>query len=91
MQAAQNVLVTRAKYPGSSLADLYDPLTMPADLLKAHQKLDKAVDATYGKRTFSTEAERVAYLFELYQKLTEPLMAGEGKKKYLKQHQQLRG
>ena len=84
MQAAQNVLATRAKYPGSSLADLYDPLTMPADLLKAHQKLDKAGDAAYGKRTFATEAERVAYLFELYQKLTEPLMAGEGKKKLKK-------
>ncbi|MFI5201187.1 MAG: DNA methyltransferase [Candidatus Kapaibacterium sp.] len=80
-QAAQSVLDVRAKYPESSLADLYDPLTMPSDLLKAHQKLDKAVDAAYGKRTFATEAERVAYLFELYQKLTEPLMAGEGKKK----------
>ncbi len=80
-QAAQSVLDVRAKYPESSLADLYDPLTMPAALLKAHQKLDKAVDAAYGKRQFATEAERVAYLFELYQKLTEPLMAGEGKKK----------
>ncbi len=80
-QAAQSVLDTRAKYPESSLADLYDPLTMPADLLKAHQKLDKAVDAAYGKRKFATEAERVAYLFELYQKLTEPLMADEKKKK----------
>jgi len=67
------------EYPESSLADLYDPLTIPGDLLKAHQKLDKAVDAAYGKRTFATEAERVAYLFELYQKLTEPLMAAEKK------------
>jgi hypothetical protein len=78
-QAAQSVLDVRAKYAESSLADLYDPLTMPGDLLRAHQKLDKAVDAAYGKRTFATEAERVAYLFELYQKLTEPLMVGEMK------------
>ena len=76
-QAAQSVLDTRKKYPDSSLADLYDPLTMPADLLKAHQKLDKAVDAAYGKRKFATEAERVAYLFELYQNLTTPLLPVE--------------
>lgn len=55
----------------TSLADLYDPLTMPPALLKAHQKLDKAVDAAYGKTSFKTEAERVAFLFELYQQLTE--------------------
>lgn len=68
--AAQGVLDARAEFPGSSLADLYDPLTMPPVLLKAHQKLDKAVDAAYGKINFKTEAERVAFLFELYQKYT---------------------
>ena len=57
----------------SSLADLYDPLTMPPVLLKAHQQLDKAVDAAYGKKNFKTEAERVAFLFELYQKYTGSL------------------
>ena len=46
---------------------------MPAVLVKAHQKLDKAVDAAYGKTTFKTEAERVAFLFELYQKYTSLL------------------
>ncbi|MFN9401434.1 MAG: type IIL restriction-modification enzyme MmeI, partial [Dolichospermum sp.] len=45
--AAQAVLDTRDKYPDSSLADLYDPLTMPPDLVKAHQILDKAVDLCY--------------------------------------------
>lgn len=70
-QAAQDVLDARAQFPDSSLADLYDPLTMPPALLKAHQKLDKAVDAAYGKTSFKTEAERVAFLFELYQQLTE--------------------
>ncbi len=52
------------------LEDLYDPLTMPQALLKAHQALDHAVDAAYGKTNFKTEAERVAFLFELYQKYT---------------------
>lgn len=65
--AANEVLESRAKYPESTLADLYDPLTMPADLTKAHQALDHAVDAAYGKTTFKTEAERVAHLFKLYQ------------------------
>ena len=68
--AAQAVLDARAQFPGSSLADLYDPLTMPPILLKAHQTLDHAVDAAYGKTNFKTEAERVAFLFELYQKYT---------------------
>jgi hypothetical protein len=52
--------------PGTG--DLYDPLTMPPVLLKAHQTLDKAVDAAYGKKSFPSEAARVAFLFELYQK-----------------------
>lgn len=47
--AAQAVLDARAQFPDASLADLYDPLTMPPALLKAHQALDKAVDAAYGK------------------------------------------
>ena len=68
--AAQNVFDVRAQFPESTLADLYDPLTMPPVLLKAHQQLDKAVDVAYGKTSFQTEAQRVAYLFELYQKYT---------------------
>jgi len=67
---AQAVLDARAQFPGASLADLYDPLTMPPVLLKAHQHLDKTVDTAYGKTNFKTEAERVAFLFELYQKYT---------------------
>jgi len=71
--AAQEVLDARAQFPDSSLADLYDPLTMPPALLKAHQKLDRAVDSAYGKTRFNTEAERVAFLFGLYQKYIENL------------------
>ncbi|MDR1484240.1 MAG: hypothetical protein LBT09_05410, partial [Planctomycetaceae bacterium] len=67
--AAQTVLDIRAKFPNSNLADLYDPLSMPSELSKAHQKLDKLVEKCYGK-TFDNDSQRVAYLFELYQKLT---------------------
>ena len=62
----------------ASLADLYDPLTMPANLLKAHQVLDKAVDAAYGYKGAATDAARVAFLFERYQQLTSLLPACEG-------------
>lgn len=48
----------------------YDPLTMPTPLLAGHQKPDHAVDAAYGRTKFGNEAERVAYLFTLYEKLT---------------------
>lgn len=79
--AAQVVLDARAKYPASTLADLYDPLTMPPELVKAHQALDRAVDAAYGKQSFKTEAERVAFLFERYQQLIAPLVGVETKSK----------
>jgi hypothetical protein len=75
--AAQTVLDVRAKFPSSTLADLYDPLSMPPELVKAHQALDRAVDAAYGKTNFKTEAERVAFLFERYQQLTAPLALSE--------------
>jgi hypothetical protein len=72
-EAAQGVLDARAAFPQSTLADLYDPLSMPPALVKAHQRLDAAVDATYGRRTFKSDAERVAYLFGLYQEYTSLL------------------
>lgn len=81
--AAQGVLDARAQFPESTLADLYDPLTMPPVLLKAHQTLDRAVDAAYGKTNFQTEAQRVAFLFELYQKYTS-LFATEKPKRHRK-------
>ena len=77
--AAQAVLDARAAHPDSSLADLYDPLTMPPDLVKAHQKLDAAVDASYGYKGGSTDAARVAFLFGMYQQLTSLLPADCGK------------
>lgn len=77
--AAQGVLDARARFPDSSLADLYDPLTMPPELVRAHQALDRAVDAAYlpsgGKKSYASDAERVAFLFDLYQRLTSLLPA----------------
>jgi hypothetical protein len=78
-EAAQAVLDAREAYPGASLADLYDPLTMPPDLVKAHQKLDAAVDSAYGRRGYANDAERVAFLFELYRRYTT-LLPPLGKK-----------
>ena len=69
---AQGILYARALYPDSSLADLYDELTMPPELRRAHQQNDKAVMAAYGFPITMTESECVARLFELYQKLTNP-------------------
>jgi hypothetical protein len=66
--AAQNVLDARAQFPNSSLADLYDPLTMPPVLIKAHNALDKAVDLAYRPQAFTSEANRMVFLFELYEK-----------------------
>jgi hypothetical protein len=69
---AQNVLYARDMFPDSSLADLYDPLTMPPELLKAHQALDRSVMKLYRFKTDIAEAEIVARLMEMYQKLTTP-------------------
>ena len=82
--AAQAVLDTRAKYPDSSLADLYDPLTMPPDLVKAHQALDKAVDLCYRPQPFVSELNRIEYLFSLYEALSAPLLKVEKKKRVKK-------
>jgi hypothetical protein len=75
---AQAVLDARAMFPGSSLADLYDPLTMPKELLKAHQALDRAVMKLYKFKNDMNESAIVAALMEMYQKLTErPTMIPE--------------
>jgi hypothetical protein len=79
--AAQNVLDVRAKFPDASLADLYDPNTMPPELVKAHQALDKAVDLCYRSQPFVNETKRIEYLFELYDKYTSGMFVKEKKKK----------
>ena len=71
-QTAQAILDARAKYPDSSLADLYDELTMPVELRRAHQDNDRAVMAAYGFPIKTmTESQCVAELFKLYQLLTK--------------------
>lgn len=70
-RTAQAILDARAKYPDSSLADLYDEVTMPPELRKAHQENDRAVMAAYGFSTKISESECVAELFKMYQELAK--------------------
>ncbi len=72
-EKAQKVLDARLQFPNSSLADLYDPLTMPPVLVKAHNELDRAVDLAYRPQPFTSEANRMVFLFELYEKYTADL------------------
>ena len=81
--AARAVLDVREEYQerGDTLADLYDPIAMPAKLVKAHTALDRAVDRCYRRQPFTSQRQRVEFLFALYEKLTTPLIAATGKKK----------
>jgi hypothetical protein len=101
---AQRVLEVRERYlnpgadrPKSLLADLYDPLTMPPDLVKAHQELDRAVDLCYRPQPFPDETRRIEFLFELYDRYTaglfakEPKKARQGKRDSVKQTPRLPG
>ena len=74
-ELAQAVLDARAKYPQATLADLYDPDLMKADLRKAHRDLDLAVDRLYRAKAFEGDRDRVEHLFGLYEKLVAPLTA----------------
>ena len=70
-KTSQGILDARALYPDSSLADLYDPLTMPPELRKAHAANDAAVLKAYGWPTDLSEPEIVSRLFDMYAKLPE--------------------
>ena len=72
---AQAILDARAKHPGATLADIYDPDVMPADLRRAHQANDRAVDKLYRKGGFISERERVEHLFMLYEKMVDGMLA----------------
>jgi hypothetical protein len=74
--AAQAVLEAREEHlsKGATLAELYDPLAMPPKLVKAHAALDRAVDRCYRGQAFTSERQRVEFLFALYEKLTAPLI-----------------
>ena len=73
-EAAQAVLNARETFPDATLADLYDPVSMPPPLVKAHHALDRAVDRCYRKEPFASDRARVEFLFALYEKLTAPLL-----------------
>ena len=70
---ADTVLAARANHPTASLAILYDPLTMPADLRAAHAALDRAVDRLYRAEPFGSDRDRVEHLFGRYAALVDPL------------------
>ncbi len=80
-EAAQAILDARAAHPDSTLADLYDPDTMPPNLRKAHRDNDRAVDRLYRKKPFDSERERVEHLFILYEKIKAPLIAEKRKRR----------
>ena len=89
-KAAQKVLDVRAGFQnsspagrpgGASLADLYNPLTMPPDLVKDHNELDIAVDLAYRPQPFATETKRIEYLFDLYDKYTAGLFPAKKRRK----------
>lgn len=73
--ATQVVLDERAKHQGASLADLYDPNTMPPALRRAHRTLDTTVEKLYRSAAFNTDRERVEHLFSLYERMVTPLTA----------------
>ena len=82
--SAQAILDARNFYPHSTLADLYDPLTMPIELVKAHQANNKAVDEAYGYKGEDDDASRVAFLFKKYEEFTSILPSANVKKKRIK-------
>lgn len=80
-EAAQGVLDARRQFPDATLADLYDPLSMPAALRRAHNALDRAVDRCYRPQPFPDERRRFEFLFERYERLTAPLTSLPSRKR----------
>lgn len=74
-EAANGLLDARAQFPDSTLADLYDPNAMPPALRRAHDRLDRAVDACYRRQPFTSERQRLEFLFAMYEQLVAPLTA----------------
>ncbi len=83
-KTAQDILNAREKYPAFSLADLYDPLTMPVELAKAHTANNKVVDKIFGYKGTDDDASRVAFLFKRYEELTSLLPSAPVKKRKVK-------
>jgi len=75
MPLSWNEIRQRANRPPATRAALYDPLTLPGDLAKAHAALDRAVDRCYRKQPFPDEQRRFEHLFTMYEQVTAPLTA----------------
>jgi len=81
-KAAQKVLDARNEISDCPVGKMYDIGKMPPNLVKAHMELDKAVDAAYSRQTYTTDAKRMEFLFELYEKYTANLFSKDnGKRK----------
>lgn len=76
---AQAILAARARHPGATLADLYDPDLMPADLHRAHRDNDRAVDRLYRRAAFASESDRVAHLLGMYEQQVAGMLAAQKK------------
>jgi hypothetical protein len=74
-RCAQDILDVRSRYPTATLGDLYDPNSMPTDLVRAHEALDRAVDRIYRREAFKSDRERVELLFSLYEGAVSPITA----------------
>ena len=74
---AQAILDARARHPGATLADLYDPDQMPADLRRAHRNNDRAVDRLYRRGAFASEGDRVAHLLGMYEQQVAGMLAAQ--------------
>jgi hypothetical protein len=72
---ARAILDARSDYPDATLADLYDPDTMPVSLRRAHVAVDKAVDKLYRRKPFTSEHERLQHLFAMYEMMKTPLIS----------------
>jgi hypothetical protein len=70
-KSARRILLARAAHPEKTLAELYDPDKMPADLREAHEENDHLVDNLYKKGGFTNDEDRLTALFNLYEQLTE--------------------
>ena len=82
---AQAVLDARALYPDSTLGALYDPLLMPSELVKAHNRLDRTVEKCYRPQPFNSNRERVEFLFAFYENLTSPLLPNSARRRHRRQ------
>jgi hypothetical protein len=78
-QGAAAVLAARASFPNASLADLYDPVSMPKELSAAHELVDRGVDRCYRKEAFANDRARVEFLFQLHDQLTTPLIPAQAR------------